>query len=37
MCGRPAVYADADQDPPVPYLWFPEVIISPHASQQLLT
>ncbi len=37
MCGRPAVYADADQDPPVPYLWFPEVIVGPHASQQLLT
>ena len=37
MCGRPAVYADVHQDPPVPYLWFPEVIVGPQASQRLLT
>jgi hypothetical protein len=37
MCGRPAVYADIDQDPPVPYLWFPEVIVGPQAPQRLLT
>lgn len=37
LCGGPAVYADTDQDPPVPYLWFPEVIIGPDATQRLVT
>jgi hypothetical protein len=37
LCGGPAVYADTGEDPPVPYLWFPEVVVGPHATQQLIS
>ena len=36
MCSGPAVYADIDEDPPVPYLWLPEAMIGPHAEQRLV-
>ncbi|MFT3854327.1 MAG: glycosyltransferase family 39 protein [Ilumatobacteraceae bacterium] len=36
LCGGPAVYADTDEDPPVPYLWFPEVIVGPGATEHLI-
>ena len=36
LCGEPAVYADIDQDPPLPYLWFPEAATAPHAADLLV-
>lgn len=36
LCGEPAVYADIDEDPPLPYLWFPEAATGPHALQRLI-
>ena len=35
MCSGPAVYADLDEDPPVPYLWLPEAASAPSAIERL--
>ena len=37
LCVSSAVYADANQDPGFPYLWFPEVYAAPNAQKLLLS